>query len=70
MQLGRRFSPGRIIFALILAGISIVAYFASSEFNPITGETQQVALSENGEVAMGLQAAPEMMQEHGGLARN
>jgi predicted Zn-dependent protease len=67
MRRGGRFSPGRIIIALIIAGISIITYFASSEFNPITDETQQVALSEEQEVAMGLQAAPEMAQQHGGL---
>jgi predicted Zn-dependent protease len=64
-----RFSPGRIIIALIIAGISIFTYFASSEFNPITEENQQVALSEEQEIAMGLQAAPEMAQQHGGLAQ-
>ena len=64
---GRRFSAGRIIIALVIAGISLVSYFASSEFNPVTGETQQVALSPKQEVAMGLQAAPEMAQMHGGL---
>jgi predicted Zn-dependent protease len=67
MRRNGRFSIGRIIIALIIAGISIVTYFASSEVNPITGETQQVALSEEQEVAMGLQAAPEMAQQHGGL---
>ena len=67
MRRGGRFSAGRIIIALVIAGISIVTYFASSEFNPITEETQQVALSEEQEVAMGLQAAPELAQQHGGL---
>lgn len=67
MRRSRRFSIGRIIIGLIIAGISIATYFASSEFNPITEETQQVALSEEQEVAMGLQAAPEMAQEYGGL---
>jgi predicted Zn-dependent protease len=67
MRRGGRFSSGRIIIALVIAGISIVTYFASSEFNPITEETQQVALSEEQEVAMGLQAAPELAQQHGGL---
>lgn len=62
-----RFSKGRIIIALIIAAISVISYFASSEFNPITDETQQVALSEEEEVALGLQAAPEMAQQHGGL---
>ena len=60
-------SLGRILVALVIAAISLIGYFASSEFNPITGETQQVALSQNEEIAMGLQAAPEMAQMHGGL---
>lgn len=64
---GGRLSLGRIAIALVVVGISIFTYFASSEFNPITGETQQVALSPNEEIAMGLQAAPEMAQMHGGL---
>jgi predicted Zn-dependent protease len=51
----------------VIAAVSIFGYFASSEFNPITGETQQVALSPNEEIAMGLQAAPEMADMHGGL---
>ena len=55
---GGRFSMGRIVVALVIAAISLISYFASSEFNPITGETQQVALSPNEEIAMGLQAAP------------
>lgn len=64
---GGRFSMGRILVALVIAAISVIFYFASSEFNPITGETQQVALSPNEEIAMGLQAAPEMAQMYGGL---
>jgi predicted Zn-dependent protease len=63
----RRFSPVQIIIALVFAAISLITYFASSEFNPVTGETQQVALSESEEVAMGLQAAPEMARQYGGL---
>jgi beta-barrel assembly-enhancing protease len=62
-----RFSKGRILIALVIAAISVISYFASSEFNPITGETQQVALSPREEIAMGLQAAPELAQMHGGL---
>lgn len=67
---GSRLNWGRILIALIIAGGALITYFASSEFNPTTGETQQVALSEEQEVAMGLQAAPEMAQMHGGLHPN
>jgi predicted Zn-dependent protease len=56
-----------VAVALVLVAISLITYFASSEFNPITGETQQVALSRSEEITMGLQAAPEMAQMHGGL---
>lgn len=64
---GSRLSLGRIAVALVVVIISLITYFASSEFNPITGETQQVALSPDEEITMGLQAAPEMAQMHGGL---
>jgi predicted Zn-dependent protease len=64
---GFRLSFGRILIALVIAGISIITYMASSEFNPITQETQQVALSKEEEVVLGLQAAPEMEQTYGGL---
>lgn len=66
----RRFSPTQIIIALVLVAISLITYFASSEFNPITEETQQVALTSAQEIAMGLQAAPEMAQAYGGLHRD
>lgn len=58
---------GRILIALVVVGISLITYFASSEYNPFTDETQQVALSVDEEIAMGLQAVPEMAQMHGGL---
>ena len=67
---GGGLSLGRIAVALVIAAISLITYFASSEFNPITGETQQVALTPNQEIAMGLQAAPEMADRHGGLYRD
>jgi hypothetical protein len=35
-----RFSLGRILIALIIAGLSVTTYLAVSEFNPITEETQ------------------------------
>jgi predicted Zn-dependent protease len=67
---GGRFSIGRIMIALVIAAMSVFAYYASSEFNPVTDETQQVALSQEQEVAMGLQAAPEMAQMYGGLLQD
>ncbi len=61
---------GRIILGLIIAAISFASYYSSSEVNPITGEKQRVAISKDQEIAMGLQAAPEMAREYGGLAKD
>lgn len=60
--------PPRLMMALALAAFAIVGYFMKTrvEPNPITGEPQRVSLSPEQEVAMGLQAAPEMAAQHGG----
>jgi beta-barrel assembly-enhancing protease len=61
-------SGGRILIALVVAGIALVSYFSMRVYNPVTGETQHINITENQEVAIGLQAAPEMAQEYGGLS--
>ena len=61
-------SRGRLFAALIVAAIALLGYFGSSVFNPITEENQHVAgITPEQEVALGLQAAPEMAQQFGGL---
>ena len=58
---------------LIGAGIilfAVIKYCSSAEVNPYTGEKQHIALNEEQEIAMGLQAAPQMAQQHGGLYPN
>jgi len=57
----------RLILAVIIAVISLVSYFGAREFNPITKETQHVSITPKQEIALGLQAAPEMAQQYGGL---
>lgn len=64
---GGGFRFGRILIALIIAGISLFTYFASSVDNPVTGETQHINISVDEEIALGLQAAPEMAAQFGGL---
>jgi beta-barrel assembly-enhancing protease len=64
---GRRFGGGRLIIAAIVAIVSIITYYSQRSSNPVTGEVQHVDLSPEQEVALGLQAAPEMAQQHGGL---
>lgn len=61
---------GKWIVALILVVISVVTYCSSSVYNPITEEDQYVGLSVDQEIALGLQAAPEMAAQFGGLDQN
>lgn len=62
---------GRFMIALVVAAVSLFMYFSNSSDNPVTGESQHVgAITHEQEVAMGLQAAPEMAREFGGLSTN
>jgi len=61
---------GRLVIAVIIAIIGVITYFSKTETNPITGEKQRVSLSVNQEIQLGLQAAPELIQEMGGEARD
>jgi predicted Zn-dependent protease len=62
--------PIRLIIALVIAAISFFSYLGSRSVNPVTGETQYVDMTPEQEVAMGLQAAPQMAQQYGGLYPN
>ena len=57
---------GRLLIAVVMAVLAVIGYYASREVNPITGKTQSVALSQEQEVVLGLQSAPQMAQEFGG----
>ncbi len=55
---------------LIMGGFilfSVVSYYMKSQVNPVTGEKQRVSLTPQEEVAMGLQSAPQMAAQFGGL---
>lgn len=58
---------GRLLIAVIVAIVSLISYFSSQQDNPVTGETQHVNISVDQEIALGLQAAPEMAAQFGGL---
>jgi len=58
---------GRLIIAVVMALVAIAGYYGTRSFNPVTQETQHVDISPEQEVAIGLQAAPEMAQQFGGL---
>jgi predicted Zn-dependent protease len=57
----------RLIVMLAIAAFSFFSYLGKRSVNPVTGETQHISLSQEQEVAMGLQSAPEMAQQFGGV---
>ena len=57
----------RLIMALVMAVVALFGYFGKTQLNPITGEKQRVNLTPEQEVALGLQSAPQMAAEYGGL---
>jgi predicted Zn-dependent protease len=58
--------PLRLVSALVIALIGFVIYMSQTQVNPVTGKKQHVAMSIDQEMALGLQAAPEMAQKMGG----
>jgi predicted Zn-dependent protease len=56
----------RFIIGLVIAAITLIGYFFNTSTNPVTGEKQHVNMSAAQEVALGLQAAPQMAAEYGG----
>lgn len=57
----------RILIALVIAAIGGLYYFCNQQVNPVTGEKQRVAMTPDQEVALGLQTAPQMAEQFGGL---
>ena len=72
---GPGYSGGRSLFggkarwmvALVLVIISIITYCSSTAYNSVTGEDQHISLTVDQEIALGLQAVPQMAAEFGGL---
>ena len=57
---------GRLLIALVIAAFSVFSFFSTRSTNEVTGETQYVDLSPDQEIALGLQAVPDMVQQYGG----
>jgi len=71
--MGSRMNVGtgaRILIGFVIAAFALIKYFATSQVNPVTGQKQHIGISTQQEIALGLQAAPEMEQQYGGLAQN
>ncbi len=57
----------RLLIAAAMVAFALIRYYSMGQVNPITGEKQRVAMTSDQEIMMGLQAAPEMAAQHGGL---
>jgi predicted Zn-dependent protease len=66
---GFRLSP-TIIIAVVMAAFALCKYYGNTAVNEVTGEKQHISLTPQEEIAMGLQSAPQMAQEFGGLSNN
>jgi beta-barrel assembly-enhancing protease len=56
----------RLLAAAFVAMMALFGYCAREETNPVTGESQRVALDAEQEVALGAQAAPRLAAQYGG----
>ena len=63
---GGGFGGAKLIIALIIAGFALFRYFGSQQINAVTGEKQHISIRPEQEVALGLQAAPELQAQFGG----
>ncbi|UII80603.1 M48 family metalloprotease [Flagellimonas sp. CMM7] len=57
----------RILIGLAIVAFAFIQRCSNKEENPYTGRVQNINMSADQEIAIGLQSAPEMAQQHGGL---
>ncbi|UOY07512.1 M48 family metalloprotease [Muricauda sp. SCSIO 64092] len=57
----------RILIGLAIVVFAFVQRCNNTKENPYTGRIQNINMSAEQEIAIGLQSAPEMAQQHGGL---
>lgn len=66
---------GKNLKIRLLIGVAIALFYvlkkcSQQEKNPYTGRVQTISMSTDKEIAIGLQSAPQMAQQHGGLHNN
>lgn len=67
---GRRrggFNKTTLIIGLVLAGVALFRYCSTQQYNEVLGINQNISMTAEQEIALGLQSAPSMIQQHGGL---
>lgn len=60
----------RLLMGAAIALFFVIKRCSQREVNPYTGRTQTISISSDQEIAIGLQSAPQMAQQHGGLYPN
>ncbi len=63
----RSYGKSRLIIALVFVVFSLISYLGSKEYNPVTGENQYISITPRQEITLGLQAAPRMIRQYGGI---
>lgn len=59
---------GSLGIGLLIAAVALISYCSSQEFNAVTGKKQYLAMSPQQEIALGLETAPVIAQEYGGIS--
>lgn len=57
----------RILIGLAIVAFAFVQRCSNKEENPYTGRVQNINMTAEQEIAIGLQSAPQMAKQHGGL---
>ena len=57
----------RIFIGLAIVAFAFIKKISNTEENVYTGRSQHINMSTDQEIAIGLQSAPEIAQQHGGL---
>ncbi|MEM1340628.1 MAG: M48 family metalloprotease [Bacteroidota bacterium] len=57
----------RVFIGLAIVAFAFIQRCNNKQENPYTGRVQNINMSAEQEIAIGLQSAPEMAQQHGGL---
>lgn len=60
----------RLLIGLAIVAFAFIKKCNSKEENPYTGRVQTINMTSDQEIAIGLQHAPQMAQQHGGLHPN
>ncbi len=61
---------GRLAIAAVVVVMSLISYFGTQSKNPVTQQVQHIDMTPDEEIAMGIQATPDMESQFGGLDAN